>query len=66
MKQSWKYHRDSRASVSKWVLGNSWVTKYDKEEYCRIGLRGNVVRGWGIKSPRRARLAATELLGLAP
>jgi len=37
----WKYHRDSKNAVSKWMLGGrSWVTKRDKDDAVVVGVNG--------------------------
>lgn len=59
---SWRYHRLSQQGVSKWVLGNSWVTKWDKERFCRIGIAGEVVRDWKVARPKAARQAIEYVL----
>ncbi len=39
-KHVWKYFRDKKAKVSKWTLGNNWVTKWDIDKFCIIGING--------------------------
>lgn len=37
----WKYHRDSKTGVSKWMLdGRSWVTKRDNDDAVIVGANG--------------------------
>jgi hypothetical protein len=36
----WKYYRNHRLKVSKWVLGMSWVTKFDADLFCHVGRHG--------------------------
>jgi hypothetical protein len=61
----WKYHRDSRNGVSKWVLGNSWVTKWDKQCFCIIGILGERT-DWKVDRPKAAREAIDCALGESP
>jgi len=61
----WKYHRDSRNGVSKWVLGNSWVTKWDKQRFCIIGILGERT-DWKVGRPKAAREAIECVLGESP
>ena len=39
----WTYFRDSKWKVSKWVIGSSWVTKWDNRDYYVIGIKGQRV-----------------------
>jgi hypothetical protein len=52
----WRYHRDAMAGVSKWVLGNNWVTKWDKDRFCIIGFEGQRT-DWKVDRPNAAREA---------
>lgn len=61
----WKYHRDSRNGVSKWVLGNSWVTKWDKQRFCLIGILG-ARTDLQVDRPKAAREAIECALGKSP
>lgn len=51
----WKYYRVRDHQASKWVSGNNWVTKYDDEGYCYIGINGKRVDGHQITDPKQAR-----------
>lgn len=55
--RSWRYHRLSQQGASKWVLGNNWVTKWDKERFCHIGIDGTKVTDWKVDRPKAAREA---------
>lgn len=61
----WKYHRDTRNGVSKWVFGNSWITKWDKQRFCIIGILGERT-DWKVDRPKAAREAIECALGESP
>lgn len=50
----WKYHRLNKSKCSKWVLGTSWVTKFDAGIVCHVGLEG-IKYGIMEITPRKAR-----------
>ena len=56
--KKWKYHRGK--GWSKWIMGSSWVTKYDEDEFCHYGINGVYRPGCRIKKPAEAR-AEVEL-----
>jgi len=58
----WKYTRIKSARCSKWVSGNSWVTKFDDEKYCYCGHLGFPVKTSFIESPKQARKAIENAL----
>jgi hypothetical protein len=49
----WKYHRIGTSS--KWVLGNNWVTKFDGDRVCVLGINGKRSEGLLTNSPKIAR-----------
>jgi len=58
---SWQYHRDKINRVSKWMLGNNWVTKWDKDRFCIIGFQG-ARTDWKVDDPKAAREAVEYAL----
>ena len=62
----WKYTRHSRARASKWVWQNHWVTKFDDQQFCSIGINGGRAVGWKVDSPKAAREAVECALGEPP
>jgi hypothetical protein len=57
----WNYRRLD--GVSKWTAQNKhWVTKYDLEATCHVGINGKPVKSWFIEDPGKAREAVEEFL----
>ena len=52
---SWKYNRIKSAKCSKWVRGNCWVTKYDDQPLCIVGVLHKKVDDYYETNPRIAR-----------
>lgn len=66
-KSLWKYHRAKDSAASKWVIGNSWVTKFASWRFCVIGLLGERIddrRELKIEKPAKARAFVEGLLKL--
>lgn len=59
---TWKYIRFKNYKCSKWISGDNWVTKFDDEKFCHIGINGKVIRSWMIESPMKARREITDFL----
>lgn len=65
----WKYYRAGgvKESASKWVLGNSWVTKFDDKPHCVIGINGARATGAPVfTKPRHARAWVESQLSQQP
>jgi hypothetical protein len=60
MALKWKYHRSLEVGASKWIAGNNWVTKYDNDRVCVVGLNGSRVDGLYIGRPKDARKYVEE------
>ena len=58
----WTYTRIKDAKCSKWVSGDNWVSKYDDEMFCAVGINGKRNHAWMIKSPKAARKAVESFL----
>lgn len=58
----WKYFRDAKRKVSKWTLGNNWVTKWDTQHYCIVGVNGQRFHSWMIEDAATARVRVEEYL----
>lgn len=58
----WKYTRIKSAKCSKWVCGYNWVTKYDDEKFCHVGINGKPNCEWMIESPIEARKSVESFL----
>lgn len=61
----WKYTRIKSAKCSKWVCGDNWVTKYDEEKFCHVGINGKPNRALMIESPIEARKSVESFLANA-
>lgn len=57
---AWRYHR--LKGVSKWVRGNSWVTKFDDHTWCACGYNGKPLLAWMVADPKVARQHINEML----
>ena len=58
----WKYFRDAKNQVSKWTLGNNWVTKWDTDTFCTIGINGVLRHSWMIEEPANARKCVEDAI----
>ena len=58
----WKYTRIKSSKCSKWVCVDNWVTKYDDEKFCHVGINGKPNRAWMIESPIEARKSVESFL----
>jgi|DEB0MinimDraft_4_1074332.scaffolds.fasta_scaffold31159_1 hypothetical protein len=61
----WTYTRIKSAKCSKWVSGDNWVTKYDDEMFCAVGINGKRNHAWMIENPKEARKAVESVLSNA-
>lgn len=58
----WTYNRIKGAKCSKWVSGDNWVTKYDDEMFCIVGIKGKRNNAWMIENPKEARKCVESFL----
>lgn len=56
----WKYYR--RGGCSKWILGDSRVTKWDSEECFHVGIGQNIVKIYDTTPKAVRELVETVIL----